>query len=169
MKTATVCLLGVLVCVGLASAADGNDRGGGLFIPDAEDGFNGGRGRAWNDDAGRQPKKKSRSNAKPAAAAADRDETQQQDAAGDDSAASWIPGISQPWILIPATLGGLCLVLAPVWFVVRRVRSRRAPQNGRARSARQPALATSLVHIRLNQARSAETAAPEAQPARRAA
>ena len=192
MRTTALWLFGVLACVGLARAAgdsrpdSGNDRGEGLFIPSVEDGLNGDRGRTWEDDSGLQSTKKSRSHAgktafaggtskstaKPEEGAVDRDEGQQEEAAGTDSGASWISGVSQPWILIPAALGGLCLAMAPVWLVVRRVRAKRVPRTGvggRPRLAGQSALAASLVQTRLNQGPFAETAAPEEKPTRRAA
>lgn len=189
MRTAALWLLGVLACVGLTRAAGGfgladgsdrgegmiipasNDRGEGLISPSMVDDFNGGQGGAWDDNTGLRSKKKSsghavrtsfagrtgKSTAKPGTSAADR-------AAADDSGSSWIPGVSQPWILISAALGGLCLVLAPIWLAVRFVRVKRAP-----RRAGQSALAANLVQVQINRGRFAETVVAEEKPARRAA
>jgi len=71
-----------------------------------------------------------------------------------------------------AALGGLCLVLAPIWLAVRFVRAkraRRAGRGGRPRRTGQSALAANLVQTQLNRGRLAETAVAEEKPARRAA
>ena len=94
------------------------------------------------------------------------------EAAGDESGSSWIPGVSQPWLLISAALGGLCLVLAPIWLAVRFVRAKRARRagvGGRPRRAGKAALAANLVQTQLNRGHFAETVVAEEKPARRAA
>jgi hypothetical protein len=149
---ATLWLFGVLACVGLPrqaggfGLAGGNDRGEGLISPSMEGDSNGGQGSAWDDDAGMRSTKK--------------------------SPGLWIPGVSQPWILISAALGGLCLVLAPIWLAVRFVRAKRARRagvGGRPRRAGKAALAANLVQTQLNRGRFAETVVAEENTARRAA
>lgn len=71
-----------------------------------------------------------------------------------------------------AASGGLCLVLAPIWLAVRRVRAKRARRagvGGRPRLARQPALAANLVQTQRDQGRFVKTVVAEVKPDRRAA